>query len=71
MTTLALIEAAGRALWGAAWQSPMARELGVADRTVRRWVAAGEAPADVPGRLLPLVRAKGEALAELEARLRG
>lgn len=32
---------AGQALYGAAWQSPLARDLGVAVRTMQRW-AAGE-----------------------------
>ncbi len=30
---------AGRALYGDHWQSPLARDLHVTDRTVRRWVA--------------------------------
>lgn len=32
---------AGSALYGALWQSPLARDLGVAVRTMQRW-AAGE-----------------------------
>lgn len=35
--------AAGRRLFGERWQTPLSRALGVADRTVRRWVA-GEWP---------------------------
>lgn len=34
---------AGSALYGSRWQSEMARELGVSDRTVRRWVS-GDSP---------------------------
>lgn len=33
------LRAAGEALYGARWQTALARELGVADRTVRRWLA--------------------------------
>lgn len=33
------LETAGRALYGSAWQTPMAEALSVADRTVRRWYA--------------------------------
>lgn len=33
------LRAAGEALHGPRWQSALARELGVADRTVRRWLA--------------------------------
>lgn len=40
MTRSDLIEA-GQLLFGEEWQSPMARELGVALRTVQRW-ASGE-----------------------------
>jgi hypothetical protein len=29
----------GETMYGRDWQSPMARALGVADRTIRRWVA--------------------------------
>lgn len=29
----------GAALYGQRWQSELARELGVSDRTVRRWVS--------------------------------
>jgi hypothetical protein len=36
-----LITETGRALYGARWYSEMAGELGVSQRTVRRW-AAGE-----------------------------
>ena len=43
MTDLELLSAAGQALYGDRWQTPMARLLGVSDRTVRRWVA-GQRP---------------------------
>lgn len=34
----------GEALYGPRWQSDLARDLGVSDRTMRRWAAGGEAP---------------------------
>jgi hypothetical protein len=37
------LEQIGRALYGERWQSPLARDLDVSDRTVRRWMA-GEWP---------------------------
>ena len=64
-----LLARVGVTLFGAEWVSPLARELGVALRTVQRW-AAGDVPVP-PGVLdrdLPaLVRRLGPArLAELE-----
>lgn len=41
--TPALLVETGRALYGSDWRSPLADELGVHQRTVRRW-AAGEFP---------------------------
>lgn len=37
----ALLHSIGNALYGPRWQSELARDLGVSDRTVRRW-SAGE-----------------------------
>lgn len=39
--TPALLHSIGNALYGPRWQSELARDLGVSDRTVRRW-SAGE-----------------------------
>lgn len=41
--TAAELAAACLGLWGRNWQGPLARALGVSDRTVRRW-ASGDAP---------------------------
>ena len=38
-----LLREAGEALYGASWQAELARDLGVSDRTMRRW-AAGTHP---------------------------
>lgn len=47
-----LIVRAGRALYGPHWRNPLARDLGVSDRSLRRW-AAGEiaVPSGVLNRL--------------------
>lgn len=39
MTHRSLLRAVGEALYGPRWQSDLARDLDVSDRTVRRWVA--------------------------------
>lgn len=44
MTRDQLIEA-GRALYGERWQSPLARALGVNERTVRGWLSGRSNPA--------------------------
>lgn len=41
------LRAAGEALYGHQWQTAMARDLGVAARSVRRWVA-GSLPVPRP-----------------------
>lgn len=40
-----LLAEVGEALYGPRWQSALARELGVTDRTVRRWASGGPVPA--------------------------
>lgn len=41
--TSELLEDCGRALHGEQWQVPLSRDIDVADRTMRRWVA-GDSP---------------------------
>jgi len=49
----------GRLLYGDRWQSAVARDLGVADRTVRRWAAGVEPIHDRPAaRLRQLVETR-------------
>lgn len=48
MSDVAFLRAAGAALHGDRWQVPLSRDLGVSDRSVRRW-DAGTAP--VPDRV--------------------
>lgn len=64
------LEEVGRALFGDQWQTPLARELEVADRTLRRWIAGDrEPPAGLPGDLARICRAHAEKLQRLAARL--
>lgn len=65
---------AGRAMFGDNWQTPIARELGVSDRSVRYWTKGEHAiPAGVVGDLVKILRARGrkmDALADELARLK-
>ena len=54
-----LLVECGEALYGPRWQTELARDLGVADRTMRRWVADTSA---VPsGLYVDLLRLMAEA----------
>lgn len=60
----------GEALYGPLWQSPMARDLGVAVRTVQRWAAGDTEPATgVWDDLRRLMAARGKQLDGLVKRL--
>jgi hypothetical protein len=60
-----LLFEAGEALYGPRWQSQLARDLGVADRTIRRWAAGTHAVP--PGVYLDLLRLTQERAAVLDA----
>jgi transposase-like protein len=61
----------GEALYGPRWQSELARDLGVADRTVRRWVAGtSDVPAGLYVDLLRITQERAAALDALAERLR-
>lgn len=60
-----LLQDAGAALYGPRWQTDVARDLNVSDRTIRRWAAGTD---DVPaGAYLDLARLIEERVADLEA----
>lgn len=66
-----LLVECGEALYGPQWQSALARDLGVADRTVRRWVAGtSEVPAGLYVDLLRLTQERASALDTLAERLK-
>ena len=65
-----LLVEAGEALYGARWQTELARDLGVSDRTVRRWVTGTtDMPKGVYIDLLRLTQERGAALDGLAQRL--
>ena len=57
MTRADLIEA-GRLLYGPDWQSPLARELGVALRSVQRWAAGHNPVPDLASEIAPKLLAR-------------
>lgn len=66
-----LLVECGEALFGPRWQSELARELQVSDRTVRRWVAGtSEVPAGLYVDLLRLTQERAQALDDLGPRLK-
>lgn len=61
------LEQAGVALYGPRWQTDLARALGVADRTMRRWAnGVNPIPAGIAEELLHLVRARQVELKSVE-----
>lgn len=54
---LTLVRRAGEALYGASWQSELARALGVTPRAVRNWMERKNAPRpDVLPKILLILR---------------
>ena len=66
-----LLVEAGEALYGPRWQAELARDLSVADRTIRRWVAGtSKVPTGLYLDLLRLTQERAAALDALAPRLR-
>lgn len=66
-----LLVECGEALYGPLWQSALARDLGISDRTMRRWVAGtSEVPAGLYIDLLRITQERAQVLDELAPRLR-
>lgn len=66
-----LLVESGEALYGPQWQSALARDLGVSDRTMRRWVADTSAvPVGLYVDLLRLTQERAAVLDALADRLR-
>jgi len=60
----------GEALYGPRWQTEISRELGVADRTVRRWATgAVQPPETLQAELADMVAARRRLLDEIAGRL--
>lgn len=68
---MSLLVETGETLYGQQWQSALARDLSVSDRTVRRWVAGtSEVPAGLYTDLLRLTQERAATLDMLAPRLR-
>lgn len=66
-----LLRDAGEALYGPRWQSDLARDLGVADRTMRRWLAgADDMPPGVALDLWRLCEERAQAIDDVRGRLK-
>jgi len=66
-----LLVACGQALYGSQWQSALARDLGVSDRTMRRWVAGDQdVPSGLHVDLMRLCQERAALLDKLSERLR-
>lgn len=66
-----LLVECGEALYGLQWQSALARDLGVSDRTMRRWVAGtSDLPSGLYVDLLRLTYERAELLDVLVERLK-
>ncbi len=60
----------GEALYGARFQTDLARDLSVGDRTMRRWCSGkSEIPDNVQAELAAVVAAKGKKLQKILAEL--
>lgn len=65
-----LLREAGEALYGPRWQSDLARDLGVSDRTVRRWIAGTfDVPDGVWTQIRALLRQRGLALSVVRRKM--
>lgn len=66
-----LLRDAGEALYGPRWQSDLARDLGVSDRTMRRWAGgADDLPAGIAIDLRRLCEARAALLDDVIERLK-
>jgi hypothetical protein len=68
--TAFLLREAGQALFGPRWQSEMARAIGVADRTVRRWdFGSHDVPPGAWAEIRVLLKSRGLAMATVRRKL--
>lgn len=69
-TMLIRLETIGQALYGPQWQSAIARDLAVSDRTIRRWVAGtSNIPPGILGELKAVCLKRSAELAALAAKI--
>lgn len=71
MMSSKLLRDAGEGLYGPRWQSEISRDLGVSDRTMRRWLAgADDLPPGVAMDLWRLCEERAALLENVAARLK-
>lgn len=66
---LDMLEDVGEALYGSLWQRAISKDIGVTDRTVRRWVAGDPIPDGLDAQLKTLVDKRITELKRLRRRL--
>jgi hypothetical protein len=66
-----LLRRIGEALHGEHWQAPLARRLGVAERSMRYWLAGREIPEGVRDELVVLLLDKACACVDLSGAIGG
>ena len=72
MNSRDLLRAAGVALYGPRWQSDLARDLGVAIRSVQRWDAGSHPiPDTIWPELRDLLKARAVEVIDIRRKLRG
>lgn len=68
--TPALLREAGEAIYGPRWQSELARDFYVTDRTVRRWLAGDwPIPENIVAELRAILKARSAKLAAVRRKL--
>ena len=65
-----LLRRAGEALYGPRWQSELARDLDISDRSMRTWAKSG-APESATAEIIVLLEKRTADIAELVAEING
>ena len=68
--TPTLLRSAGEAMYGHHWQSFLARDLGVAERSMRRWAAGTHPIPDIKAELVELLKARRLVLSDIVRKMR-
>lgn len=66
---MAVLQSAAETIYGPEWQTPLARDLRVALRTVQRWAAGEMQPPDVRAELIVICRQRSKHLRTLAKKL--
>lgn len=69
MTDIEVLRRSGELLYGPRWQTDLARDLGVTNRSLRRWIAHGDIPDTIVPELLRLLRRRQARIARFAAQV--